>query len=422
MGNRELVWNIQTIQPTVVNGMGSITVTERAESLFGPCLLAPIPFNIIAEVEVTKRFSLSFDSTKSPHYLAGGDIMWRRGDYDLIWLTHEDASFLRYRAGMKVVNTMQEALPSMANNYALAADATRDVRHYSAEERSRAKAVQQMHEILGHPNDAALGILLDSGCVHGSPYTSRDVRVMRKIYGPCVSCIKGKTTAPTEGRVINKWLATAPGERLCMDIYFMTVISRKGKFTTIPMLIVVDDYTGYFNVISLPSKTTEAVREAVFDVIAFYNFYDFAVKEIRSDRENVFLSLQPSFTRHPQRVTLDAIGTDQHEKKAERAVRTLRDALRTVKAGSWYKIPQFLYPSLTSRKIWLLLKIASLTAKLSIGLLETSWKAGKSLKISTSESPWDWWASSVSPRAPTPTPPPENRSNSKMRTGLPPAL
>jgi hypothetical protein len=344
MGNRELVWNIQTIQPTVVNGMGSITVTERAESLFGPCLLAPIPFNIVAEVEVTKRFSLTFDSTKSPHYFVGGDIMWRRGDYDLIWLTHADASLLRYRAGMKVVNTMREALPSMANNYTLAADATTDVRHYSADERSRAKAVQRIHEILGHPNDAALGILLDSGCVHGSPYTSRDVRVMRKIYGPCVSCIKGKTTAPTEGRVINKWLATAPGERLCMDIYFMTVISRKGKFTTIPMLIVVDDYTGYFHVISLPSKTTEAVREAVFDVIAFYNFYDFAVKEIRSDRENVFLSLQPSFTRHPQRLTLDAIGTDQHEKKAERAVRTLRDTLRTVKAGSWYKIPQFLYP------------------------------------------------------------------------------
>ena len=135
------------------------------------------------------------------------------------------------------------------------------------------KAVLRIHDVLGHPNDAALGILLDSGCVHGCPYTSRDVRIMRKIYGTCVSCVKGKTTAPSEGRVINKWIASAPGERLCMDIYFMSVVSRLGKCTIILMLIVVDDYTGYFHVVSLPSKTSEAVREAVFDVIAFYHFY-----------------------------------------------------------------------------------------------------------------------------------------------------
>jgi hypothetical protein len=346
MGNRELVWNIQTIEPTVINGMGSVTVTEQAECLFGPCLVADnMAFNIIAESEVMKRYSLKLDSNQSPHYIVGGDILWRRSDFGLLWLSHDDASLLRYRAGMKVVNSI---LPLVADKYTLAADVNADVRHYSADERTRAKAVHRIHEILGHPNDAALGILLDSGCVHGSPYTSRDVRAMRKIYGPCVSCIKGKTTAPTDGRVVNKWLATAPGERLCMDIYFLTVMSRMGKYTTIPILIVVDDYTGYLQVVTLPSKTTEAVREAVFDVIAFYNFYDFAVKEIRSDRENVFLSLQPSLSRHPQKVVLDAIGTDQHEKKAERAIRTLRDALRTVKAGSWYKMPQFLYPYLTA--------------------------------------------------------------------------
>ena len=112
-----------------------------------------------------------------------------------------------------------------------------------------------------------------------------------------------------------------------------------------PLLLIVDDYTGYLLVITLPTKTIDAVRGALLlEVIIFFNHFDFPVREIRSDRENVFLALQQDLLRHPQQATLEAVGTDQHEKKADRAVRTLRDALRTVKAALWYKPPQFLYP------------------------------------------------------------------------------
>ena len=54
LGNRELAWNITTIAPTDIVGMGSVTVTEAAECIFGPCLIAPIPLNIIAESAVIK--------------------------------------------------------------------------------------------------------------------------------------------------------------------------------------------------------------------------------------------------------------------------------------------------------------------------------------------------------------------------------
>ena len=352
MGNRELVYNIKKIQATTISGMGSVVVTEVAECIFGPCYIANIPFDIIAETAVTQRFSLSMDSTKSPHYIVGGDILWRRGDHGLLWLHHDDAMTLEYRKEFKNVEAMLACVEDVnftsSSSEELAFPSNRLVdeptRHYSAEERRRAKQVKHVHDILGHPNDNALGILLDSGAIHGCPYTSHDIRVMRKIYGPCVACIKGKTVSPTEGTVINKWLATRPGERLCTDIYFITVMSRKGKCISTPLLIVVDDYTGYLHVIILPTKTLDAVKAALMETIRFYNHFDFPVKEIRSDSENVFLALQQDLLRHPQQITLDAIGTDQHEKKAERAVRTLRDALRTVKAALWYKPPQFLYP------------------------------------------------------------------------------
>ena len=352
MGNRDLVYNVRRIESTTISGMGSVEVTEVAQCIFGPCYIADIPFNIISEAAVMERFSLTFDSTKSPHYIVGGDVLWRRGDHGLLWLDHEDAMTLEYRREIKNVEAMMACvncshfLEPLIDNVAFPSNRLVDepTRHYSADERRRAKQVKNIHDILGHPNDNALGILFDSGAIHGCPYTSHDIRVMRKIYGPCVACIKGKTVAPTEGTVINKWLAIRPGERLCTDIYFITVMSRKGKCVITPLLIVVDDYTGYLHVLTLPTKTLDSVRAALLEVIRFYNHYDFPVREIRSDRENVFLALQQDLLRHPQQITLDAVGTDQHEKKAERAVRTLRDALRTMKAALWYKPPQFLYP------------------------------------------------------------------------------
>ena len=348
LGNRELAWNITTIAPTDIVGMGSVTVTEAAECIFGPCLIAPIPLNIIAESAVIKQYSLTLDSTRSPHYIVGGDIQWRRGKHGLIWLSHSDAMLLRYRKGLKNAQNVVHSTQSIAQSVIVMAADTAEVRHYSAEERKRAREVKNIHDIMGHPHDAALGILFDSGCIQGCPYTSRDIRIMRKIYGPCVPCVKGKTVAPSPRPVINKWLASDPGERLCMDLYFLTVISRKGKYVVIPILVMVDDYTGYLHVVPLSSKTTETVRAAIFDVIAFYNHYDFAVKEIRCDREHVFTSLRPSLLRHPQTIELDAMGTDAHEKKAERAIRTLREGFRTVKASCWYRIPQFLYPYFVS--------------------------------------------------------------------------
>ena len=289
LGNRELAYNIKKVDPTTISGMGSMVVNEMGQCIFGPCYIASdIPFNIIAEAAVTERFSLSFDSSQSPHYIVGGDILWRRGDHGLLWLDHEDAMTLQYRKEMEnvyaVVNCVKE---SEALHDYLAFPSRRLVdeptRHYSADERHRAKQVKHIHDILGHPNDAALSILFDSGAIHGCPYTSHDIRVMRKIYGPCVACIKGKTVAPTEGRVINKWLAVRPGERLCTDIYFITVMSRKGKCVVSPLLIIVDDYTGYLLVLTLPTKTIDAVRGALLEVIRFFNHFDFPVREIRSD-------------------------------------------------------------------------------------------------------------------------------------------
>lgn len=84
----------------------------------------------------------------------------------------------------------------------------------------------------------------------------------------------------TPGPVINQWVAAAPGELLCMDIFFLSVVSRKGKVISLPFLLVVDDYTDYVIITWLNARTAATVMTALTEIIKFYYSYDWVVKEI----------------------------------------------------------------------------------------------------------------------------------------------
>jgi hypothetical protein len=156
----------------------------------------------------------------------------------------------------------------------------------------------------------------------------------------------------TPGIVINQWIAAGPGERLCMDIFFLSVVSRKGNIVSLPFLLVVDEYSQYVIITWLTSRTSDTVLRALNEVIKFYYSYDWCIKEICGDRDSVFLPLKASLLE--QKIELDIRGTDQKIPRADRMIRTIRDIFRTVKASLWYKLPQFLYPNFMedTARIW----------------------------------------------------------------------
>ena len=341
--NESVLWDVVDTQPRRIEGIGNAYVTRKGMSLFGPTfVLTSLPFNIIAEQEVMVKDKVTFNSEKSPHYYVNG-VQWTRQENGLLQCNHKDASKMvanRVSNDELVTSGHREAYKA---RYVMALDALPDGTYYNAQQRRRAAAVRRIHEILNHPSDDILGIILDRGSIHGCPYTSRDARIMRKIYGPCVACVKGKTVRATPGPVINQWVAATPGERLCMDIFFLSVVSRKGNVTSLPFLLVVDDYSEHVIITWLSSRTAATVMAALTEVIKFYYSYDWCVKEICGDRDTVFLPLQ-SELREKYKVELDIRATDQKIPRADRMIRTLRDIFRTVKSAMWYKTPQFLYP------------------------------------------------------------------------------
>ena len=351
--NETLMWDVQDIMPTLINGVGNVWVTRRGMSMFGPAFILPqLPFNIVAEQEITARDHVIFDSQKSPHYFVNG-VQWNRDNKSgLLTCSHEDARKMVAGRAKSTDIIQQGEFTNYCDQYALALEALPDGTYYNAQQRRRAAEVKRIHDILNHPSDEVLGVLFDRGSISGCPYTSRDVRIMRKIYGPCVACVKGKTVRPPTGSVLNKWIAHCPGERLCMDIFFITIISRKNAPLKLPFLVIVDDYTDYTCVQWLPARTTHSVYEALNKVIQFYNSYDWGIREVCGDRDTVFLPLKQLL--QTQHVELDIRATDQKIPRADRMIRTLRDILRTIKASLFYKPPQFLYPDFLDdvAKMW----------------------------------------------------------------------
>ena len=341
--NEDVLWDVEDVQPIPINGIGNVWVTRRGMSLFGPAyVLTTLPFNIVAEQEVMAKDRVHFDSKQSQHYYVN-DVQWTRRTDGLLTCTHAEAVKMTANR-LSTDSLITEGYGnSYITHYGLALDALPDGSYYNAQQRRRAAQVNRIHEILNHPSDDILGIIFDRGSIHGCPYTSRDVRIMRKIFGACVACVKGKTVRATPGRVINQWVASAPGERLCMDVFFLSVVSRKGQVVSLPFLIVVDEYTEYVIVTWLTSRTADTVLKALTEVVKFYYSYDWCVKEICGDRDSIFLPLRASLLE--SKVELDIRATDQKIPRADRMIRTLRDIFRTIKAALWYKPPQFLYPN-----------------------------------------------------------------------------
>lgn len=342
--NEDLLWDVEDVQPIRIDGIGNIWVTRRGQSLFGPAyVMKSLPFNIVAEQEVMAKDRIQFDSSASPHYFVNG-IQWGRQSNGLLTCSHAEAQKMTAKRLAQDPMFTEHHHDTYLAQYVLAMDSLPDGTYYNAQQRRRAGAVQRIHDILNHPSDDVLGILFDRGSIQGCPYTSRDVRIMRKIYGPCVACTKGKTVRATPGKVINQWVASAPGERLCMDIMFLSVVSRKGMIVSMPFLIVVDEYTEYTTIVWLPSRTTDTVLRALNEIRNFYYGYDWCIKEICGDRDSVFKPLKARLLE--QKIELDIRGADQKIPRADRMIRTLRDIFRTIKSTMWYKMPQFLFPHL----------------------------------------------------------------------------
>jgi hypothetical protein len=207
------------------------------------------------------------------------------------------------------------------------------IKHYSAEERSRATEAFNLCAKLGHPSDSYLTNSLDNGNFTFCNLTSQDLRNARELYGPCLACLEGKIKDGSQ-KPSQSEPAQNIGDHLHSDLIPLTNTSVGGNTF---ILFAVDEKSGYSIGIPLKSKASKNIVDGYKTMIQFFNSYGHKVTKITVDDERTLLSAKPELSMLGIQLTSTPAGL--HEKRAERYIQTLKSRKRAMLAQLSYELP-----------------------------------------------------------------------------------
>ena len=210
---------------------------------------------------------------------------------------------------------------------------TYEVKHYSAEERDRAKRAFNLCSLLGHPSDQTMITALDNGSFTHLDLTSKDFRNATALFGSCLAYLEGKMKVPSS-KPSQSLPASEIGEHLHVDLLPLTALSLGGNTY---LLISVDEKTGYISTAPLKTKNAKSIYEGLLNIIHSYNSHGHRVKRITSDDERNFRATKDMLAKYG--VLLDSTPADLHEKRCERYIQTIKARKRSVLANLSYELP-----------------------------------------------------------------------------------
>jgi hypothetical protein len=161
--------------------------------------------------------------------------------------------------------------------------------HVNREQRVRCDRAEMVH-YLTHASDDSLCQALDVGGYSWARITAADVRLNRRLRGPCISCTKGKfhrkSMPPSETPP-----ATRVGELISFDTQSLLVKSSGGNLCYIDSI---DEHSGDVQV--TPVKTLKSVDlfNALMSLVHWrYNAHGHRVTHLMSDSLPALISVVP---------------------------------------------------------------------------------------------------------------------------------
>lgn len=203
-------------------------------------------------------------------------------------------------------------------------------------EKIRAGQCRELHKSLGHPGDSALAKALDGGSYPEMRLTSKDVRNAHKLFGPCTSCLIGKSKCPQEPPSISPPAARI-GDRVHVDIYILNQTSLGGNNF---ILLATDERSDFLVGEPVKTKSSKDLCVAFDKIISTFNGYGHAVRNITTDDEATLHACRTHL--QTKMTTLNHTPAGHHEKKIERTIQTIKYRLAALKASLPYVLPSFL--------------------------------------------------------------------------------
>ena len=196
---------------------------------------------------------------------------------------------------------------------------------YSKREVRAAEEARRLSRLLGYASDSEVARVIESGTIINNAVTTADVIRAQKIYGKDPAALKGKTTkrpSMQSGGTEKVEVTVREEQSLYMDIMFVDNIPFMVSVAAPPGLIQVTDLKGGRNASILHTafiQHHDTLRNAEYKLKAVYVDGEGGVDAIKDYIRKV--------------AEYNPAGPEQHVPVVERAIRTIKERVRSTLCG-----------------------------------------------------------------------------------------
>lgn len=334
-GEQRLLSNIRTVPHSmrIICNAGAVLVTQMGtfqgygEVWYHPAAIA----NILSLSNVRRRFRVTFDSSTGNRF-----VVHRLDGTNRVFLPTEKGL---YASQVHDQNDQVVMLSTVKENK----------KSFTRREVNRAEQARRLMAVIGRPSEQQLCDILNNRQLINSDISGQDVLNARKIFGPEVGSLKGKTVRRKEPYV-NLTARPIPADIMerhrevviCFDIMyinniaFLVSVSRSIKFCTAE---------------ALQNKQAGTLLTGLKRIKMIYAQRGFRVNKAAGDNE--FSSLETGLAAIG--IVLNTVARDEHVPEIERHIRTLKERCRaTYNALPFKRIPSRMIVELVySMTFWL---------------------------------------------------------------------
>ena len=310
--NRNLLSNLHGCYPVPITGVGGHVVMANQAGSFGNIsdvlLCETLGANILSFALIRDLHQVSYndDRDEISVKLDGSQIVFaRKGNH--------------YELDVAADRTFLMGVRSVAELEA----------EYTKKEVQRFRRVGEVVAKLGYPSPQRLLAAVRYGSVCNLDVTSEDVHGYLRVYGN-IPFLKGKMTdskvRPPSFIPVNK--PPPSPQRLNYDIMF---VDGEAIFTC------VSEPLGLITVRHLVSRKKEEVQAAINDLRWIYTSRGFRVIDMLGDLEGAVKALKGHVGE--MGIVLQHTAPTAHNPTIERAIRTVKDSMRSIKSALPYDLP-----------------------------------------------------------------------------------
>jgi hypothetical protein len=207
--------------------------------------------------------------------------------------------------------------------------------HFSAINCRRAAKVRDLQEAIACPSDFDLANAVEHIVIRNNPFTRRDVRIARKIFGPDVPAMKGKTVKRKNKMPREDDISDIP-PNIMKEYSQVHLLIDIMHVNGIKFLISHSKHIGLLQTYCVRKNNRKGILDCVLKMIQTYKSRSvFNVVTIEAD--GVFQSIKHELQAEPYHITLSTCDVDRHVETVERQIQFLKERIHSVRLMMRYK-------------------------------------------------------------------------------------